>query len=142
MGNWAHWVPPALDAVTTPTAAFGFSPWSTLRRLAFALVLLASLTAPAQTAAPGAPLQAIERPDAVRYLGTWYEIAKYPNRFQRQCVADTQAQYQQRNDDQLDDINRCHQANGELTEAVCRARQAGSADSPKLEVRFALAWLA
>ena len=110
-------------------------------RLALALTLLAPLAAPAQTASPSAPLQTIERLDVGRYLGTWYEIAKYPNRFQRQCVADTQALYRQRDDGQLDVVNRCRQANGEMTEAVGRARQDGPADSPKLEVRFALAWL-
>lgn len=109
--------------------------------LALALVLLTPLAAPAQTGAPHGPLQAIERLDVERYLGTWFEIAKYPNRFQRQCVADTQAQYRQRDDGQLDVVNRCRQANGELTEAVGRARQLGAADSPRLEVRFAPAWL-
>ena len=110
-------------------------------RLALALTLLAPLAAPAQTASPSAPLQTIERLDVGRYLGTWYEIAKYPNRFQRQCVADTQALYRQREDGQLDVVNRCRQSNGEMTEAVGRARQVGAADSPKLEVRFAPAWL-
>lgn len=111
-------------------------------RLALALTLLAPLAAPAQTASPSAPLQTIERLDVGRYLGTWYEIAKYPNRFQRQCVADTQALYRQREDGQLDVVNRCRQSNGEMAEAVGRARQIGAADSPKLEVRFAPEWLA
>ncbi|MGM9427296.1 lipocalin family protein [Hydrogenophaga sp. MI9] len=109
--------------------------------LAVALTLLAPLAAPAQSTTPPEPLQAIERLDVGRYLGTWYEIAKYPNRFQRQCVADTQALYRQRDDGQIDVVNRCRQANGEMTEAVGRARQDGPADSPRLEVRFASAWL-
>lgn len=110
-------------------------------RLALALTLLAPLAVPAQTAAPSAPLQTIERLDVARYMGTWYEIAKYPNGFQRQCATDTQAQYRPREDGQLDVINRCRQANGERIEAVGRARQIGAADSPQLEVRFAPAWL-
>lgn len=109
--------------------------------LALALALLVPLTASAQTATTSAPLQTIERLDVARYMGTWYEIARYPNWFQRKCATDTQAQYRQREDGQLDVINRCRQANGELTEAVGRARQTGAADSPKLEVRFAPAWL-
>lgn len=109
--------------------------------LVLALSLLSPLSASAQTAAPPEALQTIERLDVARYLGTWYEIAKYPNRFQRQCVADTQALYRPRDDGQIDVINRCRQANGEMTEAVGRARQIGAADSPKLEVRFAPVWL-
>lgn len=87
------------------------------------------------------PLTAVDRLDVGRYLGTWYEIAKYPNRFQAKCVADTQALYRRRDDGQIDVINRCRQADGAMTEAVGRARQVGAADSPRLEVRFAPAWL-
>lgn len=121
----------------TPTA----SPPRFLSPLALALTLLAPLAVPAQTAASPGPLQTIERLDVGRYLGAWFEIAKYPNRFQRQCVRDTQAQYRLRDDGQLDVINRCRAANGEMAEAVGRARQIGAADSPRLEVRFAPAWL-
>lgn len=115
-----------------------------LSQLTLALAMLLPLAAPAQTGAPAAPhepLQSIARLDVARYLGTWYEIAKYPNRFQRQCVADTEEQYRLSDDGQLDVVNRCRQANGETAEAVGRARQNGPADSPKLEVRFAPAWL-
>lgn len=112
-----------------------------LLSVALALSLLTPLSAAAQPTEPPQSLQTIERLDVARYLGTWYEIAKYPNRFQRQCVSDTQALYRQRDDGQLDVVNRCRQANGEMTEAVGRARQIGAADSPKLEVRFAPAWL-
>lgn len=109
--------------------------------LAWALTLLTPLATPAQTGTASESLQTIERLDVGRYLGTWYEIAKYPNRFQAKCVADTQALYRRRDDGQIDVVNRCRQANGEMTEAVGRARQIGAADSPKLEVRFAPAWL-
>ena len=127
--------------MTSPTTAPSFTPSPTLRQLALALALLSPFVAPAQTSAPPEPLQTIARLDVGRYLGTWYEIAKYPNRFQRQCVADTSALYRLRDDGQLDVINRCRQANGEVAEAVGRARQDGPADSPKLKVRFAPAWL-
>jgi apolipoprotein D and lipocalin family protein len=112
--------------------------------LALALTLLCPLSSWAQSdlaPGPAEPLQTIERLDVGRYLGTWYEIAKYPNIFQRQCVSDTQALYRQRDDGQLDVVNRCRKDSGEMAEAVGRARQIGAADSPKLEVRFAPDWL-
>ena len=127
--------------MTTPTTASSFTPSPTLRQLALSLALLSPFAASAQTSAPPEPLQTIARLDVGRYLGPWYEIAKFPNRFQRQCVADTSALYRLRDDGQLDVINRCRQANGEVAEAVGRARQDGPADSPKLKVRFAPAWL-
>jgi apolipoprotein D and lipocalin family protein len=128
---------------TTSTAPSS-SPFPRRLRLALVLALLSPLGAGAQpgvSATPTEPLKTIERLDVGRYLGTWYEIAKYPNRFQRQCVADTQALYRLRDDGQIDVVNRCRQANGEVAEAVGRACQIGPAESPKLEVRFAPAWL-
>jgi apolipoprotein D and lipocalin family protein len=38
-------------------------------------------------------------------------------------------------------LNRCVTADGQTTEALGAARQVGSANSPKLQVRFAPAWL-
>ena len=88
-----------------------------------------------------APLQVIERLDVARYMGTWFEIAKYPNRFQRQCAAGTQARYRLLDAGTLEVVNRCRNANGESVEAVGRARQVGPSDSARLKVRFAPAWL-
>jgi apolipoprotein D and lipocalin family protein len=42
-------------------------------------------SAAAQTPAPLQPLPAIDVPS---YMGTWYQVLGFPNRFQ-QCVADT-----------------------------------------------------
>jgi apolipoprotein D and lipocalin family protein len=115
-----------------------------LTGLALVLALLSPLSLWAQSGpapGPAEPLQTIERLDVSRYLGTWYEIAKYPNIFQRQCVSDTRALYRPREDGQLDVVNHCRKDNGEMAEAVGRGRQIGAADSPKLEVRFAPAWL-
>ena len=36
--------------------------------------------------------QTVDYVDLERYMGTWYEIAKYPNSFQRNC-AQTKATY-------------------------------------------------
>jgi apolipoprotein D and lipocalin family protein len=86
-------------------------------------------------------LETVPSVDLTRYLGRWYEIAKFPNRFQKQCVADTSAQYSVRADGNIQVLNRCQLANGKMDEAIGVARQLGPANSPKLEVRFAPAWL-
>lgn len=90
--------------------------------------------------APG-PLATIASLDVSRYMGTWYEIAKYPNRFQKKCVADTRAEYRLQAGGSVQVINRCRKDTGEVDEAVGEARQIGGATSPKLQVRFAPAWL-
>jgi apolipoprotein D and lipocalin family protein len=74
-------------------------------------------------------------------MGTWYEIAKYPNRFQKQCVANTKAAYQVQAGGTVQVVNRCKTQSGEVDEAIGEARQVGVASSPKLQVRFAPAWL-
>ena len=90
---------------------------------------------------PPSPLVTIPSLDIQRYLGTWYEIAKYPNWFQKKCVADTRAEYKLQPGGSVQVINRCRKDNGEFDEAIGEARQIGAATSPKLQVRFAPSWL-
>lgn len=96
---------------------------------------------PALAANPPQPLQTIQSLDIPRYMGTWFEIAKYPNRFQKQCVRNTSAEYSLQKDGTVKVLNRCQQASGDMDEAEGQARQIGGLKSPKLEVRFAPAWL-
>jgi apolipoprotein D and lipocalin family protein len=109
------------------------------------LCLVALVLQPGQRAfaqeAGAAPLQTIAALDVPRYMGTWYEIAKYPNWFQKKCVSDTSAEYRAQADGRVEVINRCREANGDISEAVGMASQVGGSDSPRLEVRFAPAWL-
>ncbi len=79
--------------------------------------------------------------DVPRYLGTWYEIAKFPNWFQKKCVGNTKAVYTAKSDGNLRVLNSCKTASGETSEAEGAARQIGAKDSPRLEVRFAPEWL-
>ena len=104
--------------------------------------LLLSLTLCTGTAvAQTAPLQAIPTLDAKRYMGTWYEIAKYPNWFQKKCKSNTRAQYTLLDDGTVQVDNRCTTESGEVSQAIGQARPVGAAGTAKLEVRFAPAWL-
>jgi apolipoprotein D and lipocalin family protein len=110
---------------------------SIMKHLALAGLLAAAATAHAADA----PLATIPTLDTARYLGTWYEIAKYPNYFQRKCVANTVATYSAQPDGTIRVDNRCTKEDGKADGAIGQARQLGGAGSPKLEVRFAPAWL-
>ena len=88
------------------------------------------------------PVKTIPSIDVARYLGTWYEIAKFPNWFQRKCLSGTNANYQLKEDGNVKVTNRCKVEGGEMAQAIGTARQIGGATSPKLEVRFAPDWLA
>lgn len=112
--------------------------WS---RVVLALVCLWPLLSMGGEKKPLPPLAAVASLDVPRYMGTWYEIAKYPNRFQKDCVADTRADYALMDDGRVQVINRCRQENGEMDIANGVARPEGGADSPRLKVRFAPAWL-
>ena len=104
-----------------------------------ALLGLLSLGAGGQTST--SPLTTIESLDVPRYVGTWYEIAKFPNVFQKKCVSATRAEYNLLADGNVQVVNRCKVRGGELDGVIGTARQVGAATSPKLKVRFAPAWL-
>lgn len=98
---------------------------------------------PAGDAGPaGQAVMAIESLDLQRYMGQWFELAKFPNRFQAKCVGDTSAQYELQPDATVKVINRCRLQDGRMDEAVGLARRMGAASSATLQVRFAPRWLA
>lgn len=118
---------------------FSYSRVSLVSILGVLLIGLGPSQATAQQADQA--VQAIASLDVPRYLGTWYEIAKFPNWFQKKCVSNTKAVYTAKPDGNLRVLNSCKTAGGETSEAEGLARQIGAKDSPKLEVRFAPEWL-
>jgi apolipoprotein D and lipocalin family protein len=79
--------------------------------------------------------------DLDRYLGDWFEIARFPNWFQRTCTGDVRANYVRRADGRLAVTNRCQKADGEVITAQGVARMVDSRTSTRLKVRFAPAVL-
>lgn len=96
------------------------------------------LAASAQTVAP---VRTVEAVDLNRYIGDWFEIARFPNRFQRDCTGGVRASYARRPDGRIDVINRCRVTDGTVTEARGVARVVDDRTSAKLKVRFAPAVL-
>lgn len=99
----------------------------------------------AGTATP-VPLSALPELQLQPYLGTWYQVALFPNRFQRQCVSDTTATYRLKDNGRLEVRNRCRQADGSLDEAVGEARtvrpvEQGVVRPAQLRVSFLPSWL-
>lgn len=100
------------------------------------------------------PLQTVPAVDLKRYQGRWYQIAYYPNTFQKQCVGNTTADYRLLMTGQVEVTNQCRTADGSVSKAIGAARVkppkflgvpvGQGTDTAKLEVRFApsfLAWL-
>lgn len=91
------------------------------------------------------PLEVVPAVDLARYAGNWYEVARFPNRFQQKCLGEVTATYTQLSDNEVKVVNACRVKNGEITKAEGRARRAeAQGPNSKLKVRFApsfLSWL-
>jgi len=87
-------------------------------------------------AASTAPLTTVDHVDLSRYAGKWFEIARYPNRFQRKCESDTTATYTIRPDGKVQVVNSCREKNGKITTADGTAKVVDAKTNAKLKVTF------
>lgn len=111
---------------------------------ALAAVLLASATVFAQDKKKSdepAPLATVASVDLKRYAGKWYEIGRYPNKFQKQCVGNTTATYNLKENGKIEVINECLQKDGTVDRAKGEAKVVDKTTNAKLEVRFAPGFL-
>jgi apolipoprotein D and lipocalin family protein len=111
-----------------------------MSRFALKVALAAMIAGCAQTTTQRLglpPPRTVERVDLGRYAGTWYEIASFPQRFQRGCTATT-ASYAIRPDGEIDVVNTCRLGSPEGKEksARGRARVVDLATGARLEVSF------
>lgn len=88
------------------------------------------------TTATAAPLTTVDHVDLQRYVGKWYEIARYPNRFQRKCQSDTTATYTLREDGKVQVSNACREKDGTMTTANGTAKVVDPKTNAKLKVTF------
>ena len=88
------------------------------------------------------PLRVVPAIDFNRYAGKWYEIARFPNRFQKRCAGEVTAEYTLRTDGKITVLNRCRLADGSSIQAKGLAKTAGKGrPNSVLKVRFAPAFL-
>ena len=108
-----------------------------LAALAGAALLLSGCAAlgpkhPVGNAAVPQPAKAVELP---RYLGRWYEIARYDQSFQKGCEA-VSADYALREDGKISVRNSCRKADGKVSVANGKAKIVDAASNAKLKVSF------
>jgi apolipoprotein D and lipocalin family protein len=105
-----------------------------LTLLALVAVGLNARLTQADTGLP--PLQTVQQVDLKRYLGQWYEIARYPNRFQKNCQ-ESSASYALRDDGDIEVLNRCKDSgDGKQRQSKGHAWVVDSASNAKLKVSF------
>lgn len=111
-----------------------------LNRFAGAVAVAGLLTLSAVFAAP--PVKSVPQVDLQRYAGTWYELARLPNRFQDKCVGDVTATYTPNPDGSVQVVNRCRTRDGDTTTSVGLATKAPDVDTgAQLKVSFLPKWL-
>jgi apolipoprotein D and lipocalin family protein len=81
------------------------------------------------------PLQTVEKVDLEKYLGTWYEIARYEHFFEKNCK-NVSANYSMMNEETIKVINICTKiTTNEKKEVMGRAYATDESNS-KLKVSF------
>ncbi len=86
-------------------------------------------------------VKTVEYVDLNKYAGKWFEIARYPNKFQKKCVGEVTATYELKDKKEVSVINECLEKDGETDRAVGKAKIKDEKSNAKLEVRFAPGWL-
>ncbi|MBR9976456.1 MAG: lipocalin family protein [Bacteroidetes bacterium] len=83
------------------------------------------------------PLKTVDAVDLDRYMGTWYEIMRLPNSFQKDCWNST-AEYSLRDDGKVRVVNRCRKdsVNGPENSATGKAWVVAGSNNSKLKVSF------
>lgn len=82
-------------------------------------------------------LQVVQFVDLNLYMGTWYEIARYPHKFQIGCIG-SRATYTLRDDGKLSVLNECYEESdsSKLRSAKGKAWIVDSDTNAKLKVSF------
>lgn len=105
--------------------------------LIFPLLILVFGLYVGPAAASSAPLEVVPSVDLNRYAGKWYEIARLPNRFQRDCTGNVTATYTLRPDGKIQVLNQCASKDGKNKSARGVARLVGGKEpNTKLKVSF------
>jgi len=97
-------------------------------------LLLCLICACASAGPPPATLQVVPRVDLERYAGRWYEIASFPQHFQRGCT-DSRADYRLRGDGTVEVLNSCLR-DGSVDTAKGKAWVVDKGTNAKLKVSF------
>jgi len=90
----------------------------------------------ARAADTNSPLETVPKVDLNRYLGRWYEIAKYPNRFERKCARNVTATYALRPDGKISVVNSCTTHDGKVSESKGWAKVVDPNTNSRLKVTF------
>lgn len=81
-------------------------------------------------------MQTVPEVDISRYGGKWYEVARYPNWFQRNCSGESTADYTPLKDGKIRVVNRCKTADAIWKQVQGTARIVPRSGGARLKVNF------
>lgn len=101
----------------------------------FGAFLLGLVFTSCATGPPGPPLETVLKVDLQRYQGKWHEIARLPNRFQKNCIAST-ATYKLLDSARVSVVNACILESGKTKTITGTASVLDRKTNARLEVVF------
>lgn len=83
-------------------------------------------------------LKTVDYVDVERYMGVWYQVARYPHKFQSDDCAITTATYKLKENGKIDVTNHCwaDKYGGEVTDKATATAWSVSDSNARLKVRF------
>lgn len=82
------------------------------------------------------PLATVKQVDPKRYSGRWYEVARYPNWFQRDCAGEVTAEYTPLPSGAIRVVNTCQTSKGTPKSIVGQASVVPGSGNARLKVSF------
>lgn len=109
--------------------------FSVLHRLVMPCLLAGALPACRSSAPPRPPLPTVAQVDLNRYAGSWHEVSRLPNFFQKSCVQ-SMAEYTARPDGTVQVRNTCYRAKGSPSGITGTATPVPGSGNARLKVKF------
>jgi apolipoprotein D and lipocalin family protein len=116
--------------------ALNYSRMKMPRTLLLSLLLCSGLCAIAFAEPKTPELTTVDRVDLMRYIGRWFEIARYQNRFERDCDRDVTATYTRLENGDIEVVNSCVQEDGKPKTSKGKAKIVDEETNAKLKVTF------
>lgn len=112
-----------------------------MKKLLLLLMITTSSVVMAEQVTQTQPVEAVNNFQVESYLGTWYEIARFPMHIERDCLAPTTVTYQfDENKKQLNITNRCRLEDGQFTQNKGQAYFTEESSSAKLKLSYMPGW--
>ena len=80
--------------------------------------------------------------DLKQYSGKWFEIARYSNKSQKNCIGNTTMTYTMKEDGSFGVLNECLKKDGTMIDAKGEAKIVDKTSNSKMEVRYAPGFMA